>query len=128
MHRAIAALLGIGLFPVAAVMLIAPALWYERYPGVLESGPFNDHFVRDLGGAFIAAASAFLYAAIRPEGARNLVTVAAGILVLHAIIHLGEGALGDHFGWRIVDVPSVYLPAILASACAISWPWSQQQG
>ena len=32
-----------------AVMMLAPAWWYPRVPGVIETGPLNDHFVRDGG-------------------------------------------------------------------------------
>lgn len=122
MHRAVAALLGLGLLPVAAVMLVAPALWYERFPGVLESGPLNHHFARDLGCAFLAAGGALVYAAVKPRNASSLVTAAAALLVLHALVHLAEWALADHAGWRVVDFASVYLPAILAMACVIRWP------
>lgn len=122
MHRTIAALLGLGLLPVAAVMLVAPAFWYELFPGVLESGPLNHHFVRDLGCAFLAAGGALFYAAAKPRNAHSLVAAAAALLVLHAIVHLAEGALADHAGWRVVDLATVYLPAILAMACMIRWP------
>lgn len=122
MHRAVAAILGLGLLPVAAVMLVASALWYERLPGVLESGPLNHHFARDLGCAFLAAGGALFYAAVKPRNARSLVSAAAALLVLHAVVHLAEGALSDHAGWRAVDIATVYLPAILAMACVIRWP------
>lgn len=122
MPRAIAALLGLGLIPVAVVMLIEPALWYERFPGVVSSGPLNHHFVRDLGCAFLIAGASLFYAAIKPQNANSLVIAAAGLLLLHATVHLGEGALSDHADWRAVDLGTVYLPAILAVACAILWP------
>lgn len=122
MPRAIAALLGLGLIPVAAVMLIAPALWYERFPGVAESGPLNHHFVRDLGCAFLVAGGSLFYAAIKPRNAGSLVIAAAALLSFHAAVHLAEGALSDHAVWRTVDLGTVYLPAILAMACAILWP------
>lgn len=122
MPRAIAALLGLGLMSVAAVMLVAPALWYERFPGVVDSGPLNHHFARDLGCAFLVAGGSLFYAAIKPRNAINLVITAAALLCLHAAVHLGEGALSDHAGWRAVDLGTVYLPAVLAVACAILWP------
>lgn len=126
MHRAVAALLGVGLLPVAVVMIAAPVLWYERFPGVLESGPLNHHFARDLGCAFLAAGGALVYAAVKPRNASSLVTAAAALLILHAIIHLAEGALADHSGCRAVDFVPVYLPAILAMVCVIRWPRHNQ--
>ncbi len=34
-------------------MLIAPDSWYPITPGVPDTGPFNQHFVRDIGCAFL---------------------------------------------------------------------------
>jgi hypothetical protein len=36
-------------------MVVAPAAWYPIVPGVVESGPFNAHFIRDIGAAFLVA-------------------------------------------------------------------------
>jgi hypothetical protein len=103
-------------------MLVAPAFWYERFPGVLESGPLNHHFVRDLGCAFLVAGGAVLYGAIKPKNARGLVAATAALLSLHALVHLSEGILADHPGWRTVDITTVYPPAVLALGCMILWP------
>ena len=35
-------------------MLIAPEVWYELTPGASDTGPFNVHFVRDIGIAYLA--------------------------------------------------------------------------
>jgi len=115
-------MLGLGLIPIAAIMLVVPAFWYERFPGVLESGPLNHHFVRDLGCAFLVAGGAVLYGAIKPKNARGLVTATAALLSLHALVHLAEGMLADHPAWRTVDITTVYLPAVLALGCTILWP------
>ncbi|HWU12376.1 MAG TPA: hypothetical protein VN157_00020, partial [Caulobacter sp.] len=45
-----------------AVMLLVPAWWYPRVPGVIETGPMNDHFVRDVGAAYLACALALGWA------------------------------------------------------------------
>jgi hypothetical protein len=36
-------------------MLAWPAVWYGLTPGVAETGPFNPHFARDVGGAYLVA-------------------------------------------------------------------------
>ena len=46
-------------------MLIAPTHWYEAVPGVTSTGPFNIHFVRDIGLVFIASAGALLWGVVR---------------------------------------------------------------
>ncbi len=38
----------------ALAMLIAPEVWYELTPGASDTGPFNVHFVRDIGIAYLA--------------------------------------------------------------------------
>ena len=35
-------------------MLLAPHAWYPAVPGVTETGPYNPHFVRDIGAAYLA--------------------------------------------------------------------------
>ena len=49
---ALAAILGVlnGL-----AMLFAGRRWYETLPGVIETGPYNPHFVQDIGAAFLVA-------------------------------------------------------------------------
>ena len=36
-----------------AFMLVAPGPWYETVPGVTGTGPFNPHFIRDIGRDFV---------------------------------------------------------------------------
>lgn len=71
------------------VMLIAPETWYQNVPGVAETGPFNSHFVRDIGIAFIAS-SIGIFLSIGNQGHRLLDGAVVGILFLggHALFHL----------------------------------------
>ncbi len=39
-----------------AAMLGAPLAWYDAVPGVPATGPFNPHFVRDIGAVYLACA------------------------------------------------------------------------
>ena len=56
LHGWILMLLGIALIVNAFWMLAGPMHWYEEVPaGVPDTGPFNPHFVRDIGCAFLAA-------------------------------------------------------------------------
>jgi hypothetical protein len=51
MVRIVAAALGLVLGANALFQLIAPLAWYDSVPGVIATGPFNAHFVRDIGAA-----------------------------------------------------------------------------
>jgi predicted anti-sigma-YlaC factor YlaD len=99
----------------AAWMLAGPMHWYQELPaGVPDTGPFNAHFVRDIGCAFIAVGVALLWAALEPRWRVPLVTIAAIFYGAHAALHVYDtlrGALdADH--WAL-DLPGVYLPAVL---------------
>ncbi|MEQ8180063.1 MAG: hypothetical protein RIC52_02260 [Amphiplicatus sp.] len=93
-----------------ASMLIDGPGWYARVPGVVETGPYNPHFVADIGAAFIAAALGLAARAWRPE---LWPAAAAGtaFLALHALIHLA--GLG-HSHTAGFETFLVILPAALA--------------
>lgn len=116
LQRIVAAVFGFSLAATAAVMLFAPRAWYDVFPGVLETGPFNPHFVRDLGCAFIAVAGVLLVHAVARRPPISALIAMAVFIALHALVHIGElfamsGARAGHAVLR--DLPSVYLPAIL---------------
>ena len=56
----IAALLGVALTANGVFMLVAPADWYVAVPGVTATGPFNHHFLRDIGLIFLLLGGALL--------------------------------------------------------------------
>jgi len=59
----LAALLGAALQANGVFMLVAPDNWYFAVPGVTTTGPFNPHFVRDIGLIFLLIGGAFLVGA-----------------------------------------------------------------
>jgi hypothetical protein len=67
MRRLIAAILAILTLFNGLAMLAAGPLWYETVPGVSETGPFNPHFVQDIGVAFLVAGLALAARAWRPR-------------------------------------------------------------
>ena len=101
-------------------MLFAPTAWYHDLPaGVPDTGPLNLHFVRDIGAAFATIGTAFLAAAPRPAARRGVLLAATLFFVLHAAVHVADLVAGrlDVHHW-LVDLPSVFLPAIvLALLC-----------
>ena len=94
-------------------MLAGPMHWYNELPaGVPDTGPFNPHFVRDIGCAFLTVGAAQVWAAFRPALRYPLVAVATLFLGAHALLHVYDTVVGnlpsDHW-W--LDAPGVYLPA-----------------
>lgn len=109
------AVLAVGMLGNALWMFAGPMHWYTELPAKIpDTGPFNAHFVRDIGCAFLAVGVALALAARVPRWRPPLVGVAAVFLVAHAVLHVYDTATGalpaDH--WAL-DVPGVYGPAIL---------------
>ena len=99
----------------AAWMLVDPQRWYHDLPaGVPDTGPYNEHFVRDIGCAFATMAVALFWAAFAPRWRPPLVAIAALFLVAHAGLHVFDTARGflDAHHWML-DLPGVYLPALI---------------
>lgn len=92
-------------------------------PGVTTTGPFNQHFVRDIGLIFLLVAIAMLAGVAKPAVRVSLWSAAALWLTGHALFHFWEVAV-DICGPGALarDFPAVTLPAILTSALAL-WAW-----
>ena len=98
-----------------AWMLLFPQSWYTNLPAdVPHTGPFNAHFVRDLGVAFLVVGVAFAWSA------RNIdrsYPVHIGLTIFftgHALIHLVDIQTGHlpSTHW-LIDIPGVFLPALM---------------
>lgn len=112
---ALAALLGVAAVANGIFMLVLPEPWYFTVPGVTTTGPFNQHFVRDIGLIFLLLGGAFLLGAARPELRVALWGAASIWLAGHALFHFWEVAVGICAPSAIArDFPAVTLPAILS--------------
>ncbi len=100
----LAALLGLGAAANGIFMLISPANWYFAVPGVTTTGPFNQHFVRDIGLIFLLVATAMLTGVARPAARLSLWSAAALWLSGHALFHFGK--------WRLVSAAPAHSPRI----------------
>ncbi len=112
MRRQMAAILAIPTLLNGAAMLMAGPFWYESVPGVTETGPFNPHFVQDIGAAFVVAGLALAARAWRPRYWPAAVA-GAGFLAAHALIHLVL-IVGGHAHHVAFDLFAVVLPSALA--------------
>jgi hypothetical protein len=124
----IAVLLGVAMIANGVFMLLAPADWYMAVPGVTSTGPFNQHFVRDIGLIFLLLGGGFLAGAARPHS-RVLLWAAPSIWLLgHALFHLWEVAVGICSPSVIPrDFPAVTLPAIIGILLTL-WAIRQSRG
>lgn len=114
-------LLGVGAVANALWMLADPLRWYHDLPAAVpDTGPFNEHFVRDIGCAFLAVGVAQVWAAFSRAHRAPLVAVAAIFAVGHAVLHVFDTARGavPHEHWWL-DLPGVHLPAVVLGAAAL---------
>src|SRR4026209_2266576 len=107
MRRLIAAILAIPTLFNGLPGLAAVPLWYETVPGVSETGPFNPHFVQDIGIAFLVAGLALAARAWRPRYRPAAVAGAGSTAAPAPLPPRGQGA-------RDTGRPPLRVPA--------SWP------
>src|SRR5687767_14902161 len=76
-------------------MLFDPLGWYRDLPArVPDFGPFNQHFVRDIGCAFVAFGTAAIWAAYRPALRFPLVALTTVFYGAHALVHVQNTLTG----------------------------------
>ena len=97
-------------------MLVAPANWYVLVPGVTTTGPFNQHFIRDIGLIFLFIGTAFLLGAATTRYRVVLWAAPTLWLAAHTLFHFWEVAVGICEPSAIArDFPAVTLPAIIGT-------------
>ena len=116
MKRSIAAILAIANTANGLMMLAAGPFWYQSVPGAAETGPFNPHFVQDIGAAFLVSGLALAVRAWRPVYWPAAVA-GAGFLAAHGLIHL-MAIVSGHDHHAAFDLAAVVLPSALALYCA----------
>ncbi len=112
MRRSLAALTALFNVTNGLWMLLAGQNWYATMPGVTHTGPFNPHFVQDIGAAFLVAGLGLAARAWRPSLWPAGVTGAA-FLAAHGLIHLAD-ILKGHVDSPTRDIVAVVIPAIVA--------------
>jgi len=122
------ALLGAGSLVNGIWMLLDPPGWYVNLPAAVpDTGPLNEHFVRDIGSAFAVMGCALLMAAARTALRVPMLAAVSLFYVLHALVHVTDTVAGrlpaSH--WAI-DAPGVYVPA--AIMVALTWAASRRRG
>lgn len=111
----IALLLGLAALANGVFMTIAPEAWYWLVPGVPERGPFNQHFIRDIGMNYCLIGAAFVGGALYQTHRRILWLVPTAWLVGHAVFHVWEVQVGICGPASLTqDFAGVTLPALVA--------------
>lgn len=122
----LAVVLGLAALANGVFMLLSPQAWYVAVPGVTTTGPFNQHFIRDIGIVFLFIGAGFLTGAFQPH--LRVFTWATPTIWLsgHALFHYWEVAVGICSASAIArDFPAVTLPAILGWLLTA---WAFRQG
>lgn len=113
-NKSMMALLGIGMFVNGIVMLYNPAFWYFAVPTVTATGPFNQHFIRDIGLIYLMIGAGYLIGIFAPAQRVWLWAAATLWLGLHGFFHLWEIGVGYCGADTIAkNGHAVYLPAII---------------
>jgi uncharacterized protein YjeT (DUF2065 family) len=114
MRLMVSLVLGLALVANGLVMLGDPGDWYALVPGVPETGPFNAHFVRDIGCAYLVAGAALSWFAF-DERVRPAALAGAAFLALHALVHVADAIAGrGHPDHLMADLAGVFAPAAMA--------------
>jgi hypothetical protein len=103
-----------GLAANALAMLADPLGWYNTVGGVADTGPFNPHFVRDIGVAYLTCALCAAAAATWLRQAFTLMSAVTLFLGLHVGLHIWDVAAGRlHLDHLLIDAPGVLGPTIV---------------
>jgi len=114
-------LFGLGNLVNGVWMLVDPVHWYYELPAAVpDTGPLNEHFVRDIGCIFVLIGVGLLASVFVRRWRVPALAVAAGFSVLHALVHVLDTARGLLSGehW-LIDAPAVYVPAVILTGMTI---------
>ena len=122
MRKAVLWIMALATLANGSVMVLTAQSWWESVPGVVDTGAFNEHFVRDVGAAYLASGIGLAWFAAWPRE-RAAALVALTFLGLHALFHMIEFAEGRG-GGGVAAVLGVIAPTAIA-VLAVLWPRSK---
>ncbi|MEQ1618351.1 MAG: hypothetical protein ABL883_08405 [Terricaulis sp.] len=117
LKRILAGVLGAGGALNGLFMLVDGARWYDSVPGLAHTGPYNPHFVADIGAAYLVSGAALIARAWRPRY-WPAALAGAGFMVAHALIHVVDLTM-QRSAEPLVDVAAVIVPSALALWAAL---------
>ena len=103
------------------LMIIAPEFWYQITPGASETGPYNVHFIRDIGIAFVAAGIGLWLGVSQFKGASFATAVIALLFIAgHGLLHLFEMiTMAASIEEVLRDFVLVIMPVLVAIVCLV---------
>jgi hypothetical protein len=119
--RYLAGLMALLLGANGVVMLVASLPWYDTVPGVPTTGPFNPHFIKDIGAIYVMCGLGLAWFAWRPTAAGwAAMAAAAAWLTMHAAVHVYDATCGaSPLADFQRDFVGVYLFAAIPLALAL---------
>jgi hypothetical protein len=115
--KGVAMVLGVILIADGVYQLVAPESWYWAIPGVPDRGPFNQHFVRDIGIIYALCGVGSILGALNPAQRFGYWWAPVAWLGGHAVFHVWEVIVGICGPESLLeDFAGVTLPAILLLA------------
>ena len=110
----VAYFLATGLF-----IAILPLVFYETGPGVADTGPYNMHFLRDVGFAFSVSALGIGWGL--KQNSKPLIVFGSAWIALHGLFHLVLWFIHPSSAGVVNDLILVFLPATLVSYLAVTY-------
>jgi hypothetical protein len=111
----------------AVGMLAAPVRWYGAVPGVATSGPFNPHFVRDIGFAFLASGAGLMLGTRKGRDAAVLAAAGAAWPALHGLFHV-YGWIAEGFPAEPQVASAEVFGVVTAGALGVVLAWLRMRG
>ncbi len=108
-----------------AWMLVAAPAWYELLPGrVPDFGPYNGHFIRDIGLAYLISGAGFVWSALNLKRCRPVMIAQALWAGGHALLHVADMIVGrvGAIHW-ILDAPGVLFPGVVLGVLVLPPVW-----
>ena len=107
--------LGVYHFATGVMAYFMTGFFYEKFTA--HTGPLNNHFLGDVGAAYLTAGVALLLAAYIEKWRIPFSVSAALFLGLHSLIHITEMATGQLQNMQVAsDLVTVILPTVFVGA------------
>lgn len=102
-------------------LVVSPYGFYENAPGVTDTGPYNMHFIRDVGFAFTVSALGIAFGLMRRL--KPLIVFGTAWLTMHGMFHLILWfAHSEHTSEAaLVDLAVVVFPATLVTYLCVTY-------